>query len=72
MVNRINTVLLKVSSKRNITLCLILVHVFNGILLLSAISIIIYPDASYSPWLRDVNCGTCAVEVRGFRSRIFR
>ena len=55
-----------------IIFCLILVLVLNGILLLSAISIIIFPDAPYSSLFRDLNCGTSAIEARGLRSRLFR
>ena len=53
-------------------MCLILVHVSNGILLFNDISIIIYTDVFYSPLFRDVFRGTCAIEARGFRSRLFR
>ena len=54
------------------TLCLILVHVSNGILLFNTISIIIYTDGFYSPLFRDVYHGTRAIDARGCRSRLFR
>ena len=54
------------------TLCLILAHVSNGILLFNTISIIIYTDGFHSPLFRDVYRGTRAIEARGCRSRLFR
>ena len=54
------------------TLCLILLHVSNRILLFNTISIIIYTDGFYSPLFRDVYLGTRAIEARDFRSRLFR
>ena len=58
--------------KLYMTLCLILVHVSNGILLFNTIFIIIYTDGFYSPLFRDVYRGTRAIEARGFRSRLFK